>query len=177
MVFSSGATVGKSIAKIPGGIARSVAGATTEPGNVQEYANAFQETFDRNADALLRYANDRLGSDPGTTTVAVQFTDRLGNDAVRYLTAETDEATDDLTDARVVGPGRFSEMDRTVDERVRAGWYLSRNAAAELRTFVRKYATSNRDPPKSYVAKTTAKYGDSLDDELVDRAVDAVLRS
>lgn len=177
MDFSSGESIGKSLARASGGITRSVAGATSESGNVQEYADSFQEAFDRNADVLLGYANDRLGVEPGTTTVAVEFSDRRGNDAVRYLAAETGGSADPLTDARVVGPDRFAEMDRTVDERVGADWYLSRHAADELRTFVRQYAGRSRDPPKSYVAKTAAKYGDSLDDELVDRAVDALLRS
>lgn len=177
MVFSSGESLGKSLAKVPGGISRSVSEATTDPGNVEEYADAFQEVFDRNADVLLRYANDRLGGDPGTTTVAFEFTDRQGNDAVRYLAAEGGRGAGDLADARVVGPERFAEMDRPVDERVGADWYLSRHAAGELRTFVREYAEPDRDPPKSYVAKKAAKYGDSLDDELVDRAVDALLRS
>jgi hypothetical protein len=176
MVFSSGASLGKSLAKATGEVARSVDDATTDPGNVREYADAFQAAFDRQADVLRRYANDRI-DDPGATTVAVGFTDRQGNDAVRYLAAESAPGTDVLTDLRVVGPERFAEMDRAVDERVDADWYLSRHAADELRAFVDEYARRDRDPPRSYVAKTAAKYGDSVDDELVDRAVDALLRS
>jgi hypothetical protein len=158
------------LAKKTGGLSRTVADLTSESGHVEGYADDFQETFNANAETLRRYANDRL--DVGDVAVAIRFADREGNHSERYLVALADEPTSTLEEVRIVDPERFENLDRSIDRRVAVDWYLSRNAADELETFLETFADQNRDPPHAYVAKTAAKYGDSVEGDLVDELVD-----
>lgn len=165
----SGASVSQ-VAKKTGGLSRTVADLTSEPGDATEYADAFQETFNTNAETLREYANDRLNA--SDTVAVIRFADRQGIRSKRYLVASADESTGDLEEARVVDSERFEELDRSVNQRVAIDWYLSRNAATELKTFIEKFAAPNKDPSQAYLTKTAAKYGDSIEDDLVDRMVD-----
>lgn len=157
------------VAKKTGNLSRTVADLTSEPGDAREYADAFQEAFNTNTETLRKYANDRLHA--SDTVAAIRFTDRQGHQSKRYLVTSADEATRNLEEAQVVDHQRFEDLDRSIDQRVAIDWYLSRNAAAELETFVEKFATHNKDPSQAYMAKTGAKYGDSIEGDLVDRLI------
>lgn len=170
----NGASISQ-VAKKTGGISRTVADLTSEPGHANEYADEFQETFNVNAETLRRYANNRLNT--SDVVAAIRFADRQGDHSKRYLVVSADESTDDLEEARVVGPKHFKDLDRPVDRHVAVDWYLSRNAAVELETFVDKFADRNRGPSQAYLAKTAAKYGDSIEGDLVDKMVDWFERS
>lgn len=173
----TGVIVGKFLTNVPSGITRSVVDMTTEPGHVQEYADAFQKTFNQNTDTLLRYANDWLRADHRTIVVALRFTDRHENEALRFLIAQGDEAAGDWTAARIVGPERFYKMDQTIDRHVSADWYLSRNATAELQTFIQQYARPTKEPPERYIDKIAAKYSNSRNSDLIDGLVNGATRS
>lgn len=160
-------TVGQ-LARATGGVSRSMAKARTEPGDAGRYADAFGATVDEHAATLRRYANDR--ADPGDRVVAVRFADRNGNRPKRYVVASSGPSGD-VDELLVLEPERFAELDRAVDHRLKLDWYLSRNAADELRRFVEKFAEDGRDPSQSYVAKTASKYGDSVEGDLFDAMV------
>lgn len=168
IVIISGASVNQ-VAKKTGGLSRAVAGLTSDPGDAREYADAFQETFNANAETLRQYANDRL--DAGDTVTAIRFGDRQGHQSKRYLVASTDETAKDLEEAQVIDHKRFENLDQSIDQHVAVDWYLSRNAATELETFVEKFADQNKDPSQTYMAKIAVKYGDSVESDLVDRLV------
>lgn len=163
-----GSSVGRVVEKT-GELSRAAEGLRSEPGDAEEYADAFQETFEANAEALRRYANDRL--DAGDAAVAIEFVDRHGGESERYLVASADDGGD-LEEVRVVAPDRFGSLDRSVDRRVALDWYLGRNAADELEAFVGEFADGNEDPSEGYVAKLAAKYGDSVEDDLADELVE-----
>ena len=162
-----GETVGQ-LAKTTGGVSRSVAAARTDPGDANEYADRFAAALAEHEAALRRYANAR--TDAGDRTVALQFADRKGNHPRRYVVADG-TSTGDIAALRVLEPADFEGLDRSVTHRLRLDWYLSRNAADELRRFVEEFAEAGRDPSQSYVTKTAAKYGDSVEGDLFDRMV------
>ena len=161
-------TVGQ-LAKATGGVSRTVAGARSEPGDAEKYADRFAAAVAEHEATLRRYANAR--TDAGDRTVAIRFADRNGNRPKRYVVASSDESASDIAELQVHEPDRFEALDRSVDHRLKLDWYLSRNAAAELRQFVDKFAAAGRDPSQSYVAKTAAKYGDSIEGDLFDHMV------
>lgn len=156
------------LARATGGASRKVAESKTEPGDAGRYADAFGAAVDEHAATLRRYVNDR--ADPGDRVVAVRFADRNGTRTERYVVASAG-SSGDVDELRVLDPGGFEELDRGVDHRLELDWYLSRNAADELRRFVEEFAEDGRDPSQSYVAKTAAKYGDSVEGDLFDAMV------
>lgn len=166
--FIDGDSVGK-IARATGEVSRTIADATSEPGEAEAYADEFQAAFEGHAGTLELYLSDRF--DAEDTAMAIRFADRRGGRAERYAVASADGSSSDFAELRVVGPERFESLERSVDRRVDVDWHLSRNAADELRTFVDKFAARDKDPSSSYVAKTAAKYGDSVDDDLFDSVV------
>lgn len=158
------------VAKKTGELSRTAAELRSDPGDAEEYADAFQEAFNANAETLRRYANDRTDADDAA--VAIGFADRRGGRSERYLVASADGTTGDFEEARVVGLERFEGLDRSVDRRVDVDWYLGRNAADELETFVGKFAERNADPSEGYVATIAAKYGDSVEGSLADELIE-----
>ena len=64
---------------------------TSNPGDAREYADAFQETFNTNAETLRQYANDRLNA--SDIVAAIRFADRQEDQSKRYLVASANEAT------------------------------------------------------------------------------------
>lgn len=157
------------MAKKTGEISRTAAEVTSDAGNAEAYADEFQDTFNTNAGTLRRYANNRFNA--ADTVAELRFADREGDRSKRYLVATADESTGNLEEARVVDPGRFADLDRSVDRHIAADWHLSRNAAVELETFVEKFADRNEDPSQAYLAKTAAKYGDSVEGDLVNELI------
>ena len=157
------------VAKKTGSLSRAVADLTSEPGEAKEYADAFQEAFNANAETLREYANDRLNAT--NIVAAIRFADRQERQSNRYFIASADESTRNLEEAQVVDHQHFEDLDRSIDQRIAIDWYLSRHAAAELETFVEKFANQNKDPSQAYMAKTGAKYGDSVEGNLVDRLI------
>lgn len=157
------------IAKATGGASRKVADLTTDPGDAETYADAFQASFNAEADTIREYVNDRF--DAEETVMSIRFADRGGARTRRYVIATVDRSGDDFEEMCVVAPERFEDLDRSVDRRVAIDWHLSRDAAAELRTFLDRFAATGADPSPSYVAKTAARYGDSFEGDLFDRMV------
>lgn len=164
-----GDSIGK-LAKATGGASRTVADLTTDAGDAEAYADAFQATFNAEADTIRRYVNDRFDADE--TVMAIRFADREGGHSERYVLADVEGSATDFEEMRAVAPDRFDELDRSVDRRVVIDWHLSRNAADELRAFVDRFATAGEDPSPSYVAKTAATYGDSFEGDLFAKLVD-----
>ena len=157
------------IAKATGGASRKVAAARSEPGDARAYADEFAAALAEHEATLRRYVDAR--TDAADRTVAIRFADRNGNRPTRYVVAEAGESGNEIGDLQVLDPGGFEALDRSVDHRLELDWYLSRNAADELRRFVEEFAEADRDPSGSYVATTAAKYGDSVEGELFDRVV------
>lgn len=157
------------IANATGGASRTVAAARTDPGDAGAYADAFAAALAEHEATLRRYANAR--TDAGDRAVAIRFADREGNRPRRFLVATAGASTDDVAELRVLEPEAFEALDRPVTHRLRLDWYPSRNAAAELRRFVDEFAAAGRDPERSYVATTAAKYGDSVEGDLFDELV------
>lgn len=166
--FIDGDSAGK-IAKATGEVSRTIADATSEPGDAEAYADEFRAAFEAHAGTMKLYLSDRF--DAEETAIAIRFSDRRGGRAERYAIASANVSSGDFEELMVVGPERFESLERTVDRRVALDWHLSRNAADELRTFVEEFAARDRDPTSAYVAKTAAKYGDSVDDDLFDSVV------
>lgn len=157
------------IAKATGGASRKVVDLTTDPGDAETYADEFQAAFNAEATTIRGYVNDRFEAEE--TVMSIRFADREGGRVERYVIATVDGVADDFDEMRVVTPARFEDLDRSVDRRVVIDWHLSRNAAAELRTFVDTFAARDDDPSPSYVAKIAATYGDSFEGDLFDRMV------
>lgn len=159
----------RQLAKATGGVSRTVAGATSDPGDAEDYADAFAAALAENEATLRRYVNAR--TDAGDWTVAIRFADRKGNLPRRFVVATAGASGNDIAELQVLEPPEFEALDRPVTHRLRLDWYLSRNAAAELRRFVDEFVEADRDPSQSYVAKTAAKYGDSVEGDLFEEMV------
>lgn len=132
--------------------------------SAEAYADDFQETFNENNTTLEDYASERVDATEKYDVYRLEFHDRDGNEVTRYLVSNGSDG--EFSNARVVDQSTFDDLNRSVDYTIEADWYVSRNAADELATFVDEYAEPNKNVTTTYYAKKKAQYGDGLESDL-----------
>lgn len=130
----------------------------------EEYADDFQETFNKNNATLEAYASKRVDATEQYDVYRLEFSDKEGGEATRYVVSTSSTGT--FTNSRVVTQSTFDGLNRSIDYTVKADWFVSRNAADELQTFVDEYAEPGKNVTATYYATKKAKYGDGLESDL-----------
>lgn len=164
-------TVASKAAGFSGWIARqefglSVAdlGDDSDTGNATTYAESFQTEFNDHNESIETYANQRLNATDDYDVFVVYFHDKDGGNVTRYVVANASNGN--WSNARVVTPTQFEDLNRSEDHWISADWYASKYAGDELDGFVEDYAKPNEDLTKRSQLTLVAKYGTGLESDL-----------
>lgn len=140
---------------------RQVAKYLGDDGNADQHASEFADEFNTNNQTILAYTNERLNASTSYDVIRLEFHDQSGNEAVRYLVATVNTTTAEYETAQVV-----ANTSRPVDHTVSADWYVSRNAAPELETFIAEYAEPGENVTTGYRLNMLRKYGSGINGTL-----------
>jgi hypothetical protein len=143
---------------------RTIEDLTTGPEPVTEHATEFTDTYNQNNATIEADVNEQLNASTDFDVFRIQFHNKDGDEATRYLVADVEN--DSFTNTRVVDQAEFDDLNRSVDYTVEADWYVSRHAASELEAYVTDYAETDEDLTRTDKAKLIAKYGGGLTSDL-----------
>lgn len=129
-----------------------------EESDASEYADRVQSTFNENASHVQNWTNTRVMADSEYDVIRFRFEDESGNTEWLFLVAEIPMNTEEYDNARMMNLTQFKQLDRDVDTTYRLSPYASRNANAELETFIREYAKPGEDLNQSYLARMAGEY-------------------
>lgn len=153
------ASAGIWLAKATGGVSRYWAAyvADGDAADAETYAEDFTSTFNANNETIAQYANQRLTADTDHDVFAVYFHDREDGNVTRYVVSDVENGS--WSNVTVLTPDEFDDRNRTSDHYVSLDWYQSRNADAEVETFVEEYAEDETDLSATYKGELLGTYG------------------
>lgn len=129
-----------------------------EKANAEQYATNVQSTFNQNSSVLMNWTNERVTGSEDADVVRLKFTDESGGTKYLFVVSDVNSTTGNYTNARVMNVSEFDDSGRDHDLTYRLSPYASRNANAELETFISDYAEPNNNVTKSYLAHLAGEY-------------------
>lgn len=136
-----------------------------EEADAAEYGERLQTEFNQNSGVLMNWTNSRTTASTDMDVVRLKLTDKSGNTAYWFVVADVNSTTGNYTNERMMNATEFRDLDRDVDTTYRLSPYASRNAAAELETFVDEYAEPGENVTQSYLAHLAGEYKGEVEGE------------
>lgn len=138
-----------------------------EQASADEYVGNVRSTFNSNNQTLMNWTNARATADGNADVVRMKFTDEDGNSEYLFVVADVNATTGNYTSAKAMNLTEFKSSGREYDMTYRLSPYASRNANAELETFISEYAAPGEDLNQSYLAEMAGEYrGEVSGDDL-----------
>lgn len=137
----------------------------SDSAEADEYAADLKSSFNQNNGQLSRYANERTTATEDFDVIRLKVTDESENTEWLFLAANVTGGN--YTNATMMNQTEFEKSERQYDATYRLSPFASRNAAAELDSFVTEFAEPNKSVTDAYGARMFGKYrGEITGDDL-----------